>query len=311
MIKDYSLNETVTDFAVVRKKEVKDYEGKSFLSLELGDASGRIAGVWWEPDRVSVEDLEQGMIVKVRGVVQLYRGKNQLKVVRMRLAEEKEYDLADLLPHSRFSSEEMKGRLLSLSEKVENGFIRQLVFSFWDDEEFFKAYLKAAAGKLWHHAYIGGLAEHSLNVTELCLNISKLYDFLDRDLLIFGGLFHDMGKMAQYKISSFIDYSDEGRLIGHISWADHQIASRAEKIENFPPKLLMKIRHMILSHHGMIEYASPVVPQIPEAFILYYADEIDSKMGAIERIKEKTGDSAWSEYVSLINRHLYFDNDAT
>jgi 3'-5' exoribonuclease len=306
MIKDFILNETVTSFLVVRKNEVKEYNEKRFLSLEFGDSSGRMAGVWWDPEQFAIEDLKAGMVVKVRGDVQLYRGKNQLRVSRMRLAKEDEYVLSDMLPHSRFSVEDLKSKILSLSGRIENSHIKKLADSFWDDEKYFNAYLKAAAGKLWHHAYIGGLAEHSINVTEICLDMARKYDFLDRDLLIFGGLFHDMGKMAQYKITSFIDYTDEGRLIGHISWADNEISIRANGIEAFPPKLLMKIRHLILSHHGQIEYASPVVPQIPEAFILYYADEIDSKMGAIERIRDKSGGSGWSEYINLISRHIYF-----
>ncbi|MCP4703918.1 MAG: HD domain-containing protein, partial [candidate division Zixibacteria bacterium] len=246
-----------------------EYNEKKFLSLEFGDSGGRITGVWWEPERFAFDDLEEGMVVKVKGNVQQYRGKNQLQVQKMRLAKDEEYNLADLLPHSVFTIDELKNKVIGLSEKVENSHISKLMESFWNDDDFFAAYLKAAAGKLWHHSYIGGLAEHSINVTELCIGIANRYDFIDRDLLIFGGLFHDMGKLSQYKITSFIDYTDEGRLIGHISWADHVLANRAESVEAFPPRLLMKLRHLILAHHGQIEYASPVVPQIPEAFILY------------------------------------------
>jgi len=306
MIKDFVLNETATDFLVVRRKDIKEYNEKQFISFEFGDSSGRITGVWWEPEQFAIDDLAEGMVVKVRGDIQTYRGKNQLRVSRMRLAKEDEYNLSDLLPHSKYPLDEMKSKILKLSDRVENSFVRQLMEQFWNDEPFFTAYLKAAAGKLWHHAYIGGLAEHSINVTEICISTSEKYDFIDRDLLIFGGLFHDLGKLSQYKITSFIDYTDEGRLIGHISWADHEVARRAESIESFPPRLLMKLRHLILAHHGQIEYASPVLPQIPEAFILYYADEIDSKMGAISRIRDKNEGAGWSEYVKLLGRHLYF-----
>lgn len=309
MIKDFNLLETVTVFLAVRRKDVKEYNGNTFVSFEFGDASGRIAGVWWEPERFALEELEEGDVVKVKGTVAEYRGKMQLKVVKLRMAKEEEYKLSDLLPHSKFTKDELKAKILSLTERVENSYIRKLLDSFWTDEEFLNEYLKASGGKLWHHAFIGGLAEHSLNVTELCLDISKKYDFLDRDLLIFGGLFHDMGKMYQYKITSFIDYSDEGRLIGHISMADSIISERAGRIDSFPPALLMKLRHLILSHHGQIEFASPVVPQIPEAFVLYYVDELDAKMGAVDRIREKTGGSGWSDYVNLIQRKLYFGED--
>jgi 3'-5' exoribonuclease len=132
---------------------------------------------------------------------------------------------------------------------------------------------------------------------------------LDKDLLIFGGLFHDAGKIEQYQIKTMIDYSDSGRLIGHICIADAWITERAHKIDSFPSELLTKLRHMILSHQGQLEYATPVLPQIPEAFVLFYSDEIDSKMGAIERIRERQGGPAaagWSEYVKLLDRHLFF-----
>jgi len=309
MIKDFVLNNTVTAFVAVRRKDVKEYNGNTFISFEFGDASGRIQGVWWEPERFAVEELATGDIVKVKGTVSEYRGKAQLKVGKLRKAKDEEYSLADILPHSIFTKEELKARILSLTERVENGHIRKLLELFWSDEQFFDEYLKASGGKLWHHSFIGGLAEHSLNVTELCLDISKRYQHLDRDLLIFGGLFHDMGKVYQYKITSYIDYSDEGRLIGHISMADSLITKKAAEIESFPPVVLMKLRHMILSHHGQIEYASPVVPQIPEAFVLYYVDELDAKMGAVDRIREKTGGTGWSEYVHLIGRHLYFGEE--
>ncbi len=304
MIKDFVLNETITAFLSVRRREIKEYSGNNFISLEFGDASGRIAGVWWEPDRFGLEELQEGDVVKVRGTVSDYRGKPQLKIERLRPAKDDEYSLEEILPRSKFSEEELSKRIQVLTDRIENSHIKRLVESFWSDEEFMQSYLRAAAGKLWHHACIGGLAEHSANVAEICLDMSKKYSFLDRDLLIFGGLFHDMGKVSQYSIKSYIDYSDEGRLIGHICWADHIIAKRAEAIESFPPHLLMKLRHLIISHQGQLDYASPIVPQIPEAFVVFYADEIDSKMGAIERIKEKSGEG-WSEYVKLLDRFLY------
>lgn len=309
MIEDFVQNDTITAFLTVRKKDVKEYNGNTFISFEFGDASGRIAGVWWEPEQSAIETLEEGAVVKVKGGVGTYRDKPQLKVLKIRLAKEDEYDLSDLLPHSKFSREELRAKIISLTERVENGFVKKLIKSFWDEKPFLDSYLKASAGKLWHHSYIGGLAEHSINVTEICLDMAKQYHFLDRDRLIFGGLFHDMGKIYQYKITSYIDYSDEGRLVGHISLADGMIAEHASGIESFPPNLLTILRHLILSHHGQIEFASPIVPQIPEAFILYYADEIDSKMGAIERIREKSGAAGWSEYVKLLNRHLYFGKE--
>ncbi len=308
MIKDFELNESVTVFAAVWRRDIKEHNNITYISLEFGDASGRIPGVWWEPERYAVDELEEGDIVKVRGVVGEYRGKKQIRVNRMRPAKADEFDLADILPRSKYSDNDLGAKIISLTERVEDGFVKALMKSFWDNETFIKAYIRAAAGKLWHHAYIGGLAEHSINVAEICLDLSGRYSFLDRDQLIFGGLFHDMGKISQYSITSYIDYSTEGRLVGHINDADHLVATHAEQIDSFPPGLLIKLRHLLLAHHGQREFGSPVVPQTPEAFILNFADEIDSKMGAIDRIRQRT-ETGWSEYVRLLDRMLYFGEE--
>lgn len=306
MIREFVQNDTVTAYAAVRKKNIKEFNGNQFISFEFGDASGRIGGVLWEPDRTVLEEINEGDVVKVRGIISDYRGKPQLKVQLLRVAKDDEYDLADILPRSKKTDDELKSRLFELVDLVDDEFITKIMLLFFEDEDFMAKYLKATAGKLWHHSYLGGLAEHSINVAEICIALAPRYEFVSKDPLIFGGLFHDMGKIYQYNITSFIDFSDEGRLLGHISVADSKVVEQAAKIENFPPKLLVKLRHLILSHHGNLEYASPVVPQIPEAFLLYYADELDSKMGAIDRIREKTGGVGWSEYVNLIQRHIYF-----
>jgi 3'-5' exoribonuclease len=308
-IKDFVLDDTVTSFFAVRKKEVREYTRGQFVTLELGDSTGRINAVIWEPDQFCLTELAEGMVVKVRGVVGEYNNKKQITLNRIRPAQKGEYALEDILPHSAEPVEQRRARILSLTEKIENSYIKQLVKSFWDDEKFFSDFLKAAAGKLWHHAYVGGLSEHSANVAELALRVAAGYDFLERDLLIFGGLLHDVGKMKQYEIDTVIDYTDEGRLVGHISLADAWICERATKIEAFPEKLLMKLRHIVLSHHGTHEYASPIVPQMPEAFVIFYCDEIDSKLGAISRIRERQGGKGWSEYVKLLERYLYFGDE--
>ena len=308
-IKEFVVGDQITSFFAVRRKTVREYTKGQFVSLELGDASGRIGGVIWDPDQFALGDLSEGMVVKVRGVVGEYNNKAQLTISRLRLAEDDEYPLEHILAHSSRPIEERKARILSLTEKIENNYIKSLVESFWSDEEFFNNFLIAPAGKLWHHAYIGGLADHSANVTELAVRAAAGYDFLDKDYLLFGGLFHDAGKIGQYSTTTVIDYSDEGRLVGHICLADEWICRRAQQIEAFPEKLLMKLRHMILSHQGELAYATPVVPQMPEAFVVYYCDEIDSKMGAIERIRDRHEGKGWSDYVSLISRYLYFGED--
>jgi 3'-5' exoribonuclease len=305
-IKEFVVEDRIEGYFIVRRKELREFTRGKYLLTELGDNSGRVDAKMWEPDRFCFEDLTEGMVVKVRGQVTEYNGKLELTINKIRLATEDEYDLEEILAHSPQSREQRLARLTGLADKIENSYIRQLVQSFYDDPEFVDEFLKAAAGKLWHHAYIGGLSEHSANVGELALRVAAGYDFLNKDYLIFGGLFHDAGKIKTYTSDMVLDYTDEGRLINHICLCDAWIYQRAQTIDGFPEKLLTKLRHMILSHQGELAYASPVVPMMPEAFVLYYCDEIDSKMGAIDRIRTRQASPGWSEYVKMLDRFLYF-----
>jgi len=306
-IASLSAGDNITGFFAVRRCEVRDYTRGQYVSLELGDSSGRIPAVIWEPDQFSLSELETGMVVKVRGAASEYQGRLQLRVTRIRLAQEDEYSLEDILPHSQQPLEERRRRALALTDKIENTYIKKLINTFWEDESFFERFLQTPAGKLWHHAYIGGLSEHSANVAELALRVAEGYDYLNKDYLIFGGLLHDIGKVDTYKVTASIDYTDQGRLIGHICIADTWICDRAHTIEAFPEQLLIKLRHLILSHQG--EFETPVRPMMTEAFVLYYCDEIDSKLGAIAHIHTKQEGSGWSNYIKLLDRFLYFDDN--
>jgi len=305
-IVDFVKDDQIEGYFSIRKKEVREYVRGLFVSLELGDSSGRLGAVMWEPDQFALEELAEGMVVKARGVVGEYRNKLQFTVARLRLATDDEYALSDIMPHSPQSREERLARLRALRDQIENQHVRALTDSFLDDPVWLDGFLKAAAGKLWHHATVGGLSEHSANVAELTLRVAQGYDFLNRDYLIFGGMFHDAGKMAAYDTRTVIDFTDAGRLIDHICISDEWVCRRAQAIDGFPEKLLMILRHLILSHHGEREFGAPVVPQMPEAFILYYCDEIDSKMGAIDRIRSRQDGRGWSEYINILNRFLYF-----
>lgn len=303
-ISEMVIDDTVTGFFAVRKKTVRESVRGQFVSLELGDHSGRINAVSWDPDQFCLVELEAGMVVKVKGVVSEYQDKKQFVLSRLRLAKSDEYELDDILPHSSKPIEERRARILALADRIENSYLKQLADSFLLDESFLEEFLISPAGKLWHHAFIGGLSEHSANVAELAMEVGSHYEFLDKDIILFGGLFHDAGKMATYSTGTMIDYTDDGRLIGHIVLLDQWICERAKQIEAFPAKLLTKVRHILLSHQG--EFDTPVQPMMPEAFIVYYCDEIDSKMGAIERIRSRHDGVGWSDYVNLLSRYLYF-----
>jgi len=299
-----AVNDTVTGFFAVRKKAVRESVRGDFVSLELGDHSGRVNAVCWDPDQFCLIELEAGMVIKAKGVVGEYRDKKQLVLSRIRLAKDGEFQLETILPHSSKPLEERRARILSLAERIENSYLKALADSFLHDEKFLESFMTSPAGKLWHHAFIGGLSEHSANVAQMAMELGSHYGFLDKDLLLFGGLFHDAGKMASYATGTMIDYTDDGRLIGHIVLMDQWLCERAKRIEGFPDQLLTKVRHILLSHQG--EFDTPVQPMVPEAFIVYYCDEIDSKMGAIERIRSRHNGVGWSGFVNLLSRYLYF-----
>lgn len=305
-IRDWEQGERIEAFVALRKVERREYTGGERLSLEFGDPTGRIEGVMWEGFHDIVADLTPGCVVKVRGLVGSFRDKPQLKVERIRLAQPDEARPQDFLPRSDVDPETLASELERYLESLQDPHLRRLMFELFESDNLRERYLAAPAGKLWHHNTIGGLAEHSLNIVRICEFACTLYPELDRDLLVCGALLHDLGKIEQYSVTSMIDYSDEGRLVGHINTGDFRVAMAIRNIEDFPVETANALRHLIVSHQGELAQGSPVVPMTPEAFVLHYADELDSKMGALHRVMEKTGDADWSEYVNLIGRYLYF-----
>lgn len=317
-IRDLKPGEEVSGFFAVRKKELKEYDSRFFLKLELGDASGRLDAVMWEDAAVTNNQIEVGAVVKIKGTVTTYRDDLQINVRNLRPAKPEEFSLDEILPRSRFSKEELEKRFAEEVGRIKNPHLKKLLELFMTErlpgageKKIFDAYLEAPAGKLWHHNYIGGLAEHSLQMAEIARKLAPFYPLVDVDLLVAGALLHDSGKVWQYQAIGFFDYTTEGRLVGHINSGDHYIASLAEKIEGFPAELLLRLRHLILSHQGTGEQGSPIVPQTPEAFVLYSIDELDSKMGALARIWEKEKKAGWSEYINLISRYIYWGENRT
>jgi len=305
-IRDWEQGERIEGFVALRKLERKEHTGGERLSLEFGDRSGRIEGVMWEGFESIIDDLVVGTVVKVRGVVGSFRDKPQIRVEKIRPAQPDEARPEDFLPRSAVDPETLAGEFDRYLASLQDPHLKQLMFHLFETDNLRERYLAAPAGKLWHHNTIGGLAEHSLNIVRICDFACTLYPELDRDLLVCGALLHDLGKIEQYAVTSMIDYSDEGRLVGHINTGDFRVATAMRSLPDFPAETERALRHLIVSPQGELAQGSPVVPMTPEAFVLHYADELDSKMGAVRRVMEKTGDADWSEYINLIGRYLYF-----
>jgi 3'-5' exoribonuclease len=305
-IREWEQGQRVEAFVALRKLERREYPGGERLSLEFGDQSGRIEAVMWEGFDTAIDELEVGGVVKVRGIVGTYKDRPQVRVERIRAATADEALPADFLPHSPVSPEDLECGLAASLASLTDPDLRGLMEYLFTSGDLRAQYLAAPAGKLWHHNTVGGLAEHSLNVARLCEFACEMYPYLDRDLLVCGAVLHDLGKIDQYEATAMFDYTDQGRLVGHINTGDQRVAAAIGDIPDFPAETAMVLRHLIVSHQGEFAKGSPVVPMTPEAFVLHFADELDSQMGALRRIADKTGDAPWSEFVNLIGRYIYF-----
>jgi len=302
----------VLDFFIVNKINVKykkngiDY----YLQFVLSSKSDKIkANLWNNPDKYK-EVIKPGDIVKIKGVVELFNNEKFIQINRIRLKNDDDsITAADLLPKYSGDLKVIEDEFDKLLNTVKDDFLSSLLKSVFCDEKFYIKFREAPAGKKWHHNYIHGLIEHTLSMVKTADKICEVYVDIDRDLLLTGTFFHDIGKVFEYSRSTIIDYSDEGRLIGHLNIGHNFLSKKIENIENFPNVLKNKVLHMILSHHGEYEKGSPVLPMFKEALILYYLDEIDSKLNAFNRIitSEKKEDVKWSNYVNLINRFIFFD----
>ena len=310
-IREWEPGQRVEAFVALRKLERREFPGGERLSLEFGDQSGRIEGVMWEGFETLVDDVAVGSVVKIRGMVGTYKDRPQVRVERIRPATPDEAKPADFLPQSPVEPEELARKLDEAIESLTDTDLRHLMEHLFTSDNLREEYLSAPAGKLWHHNTVGGLAEHSLNLVRICEYACLMYPDLDRDLLVCGALLHDLGKVDQYETTAMFDYTDEGRLIGHINTGDQRVAAAIADLEGFPAETAMVLRHLIVSHQGEFSKGSPVLPMTKEAFVLHFADELDSKMGALRRVGEKTGDAKWSDYVNLIGRHIYFGHHKT
>jgi 3'-5' exoribonuclease len=310
-VKDLKPGLEVTEFFVLRKKEIKEYDGQKFLKLELGDKSGRIDAVLWDNINQAYDQAEVGEMVKVKGWVTTYKEMPQLKVDKIRKAKDGEIDLVDFLPVTDRDFNLLFDDFKNVVQTIEDSYLKKLLELLSEDLSLMERFKRAPGGKLWHHAKIGGLLEHTLKVVSICEKAAQMYDLVDRDLLITGALVHDIGKVSSYSADGFFDYTDEGRLLGHIVSGDELIDRTIQKIPGFPRDLALKLKHLILSHQGQLEQASPVVPQTIEAIILHYADELDAKADAFSHIikTQKIKGKKWSDWVHLINRFIYLGED--
>jgi len=296
-------------FLVKEKITAMAKNGKPYLTIKLMDKSGDVDAKVWDNVDVVAGRFEKNDFLEISAKASVYLGKMQLVISELRKMPEEEVVLADFLPETDRDIEEMEGELTALLATLTNSWLRRLLDGFFADPEVMALYRVAPAAKGMHHVYLGGLLEHSLAVASLVDAIVPLYKGLNRDLLIAGALLHDVGKVREMKFSRSFDYSDEGKLIGHITIGVEMIHERVCQLPGFPTELAMQLKHLILSHHGQYEYGSPKRPKTVEATVLSYLDDLDSKINGIRTHIKKEGEMQgnWTAYHRLYDRYFYVD----
>ncbi|MDP8239475.1 MAG: HD domain-containing protein [Candidatus Hatepunaea meridiana] len=309
-LRDYEAGETFTGFFVLRKKDMRTKrDGGAYLMLEFGDRSGRLPGIVWNDAERIFSELKVGGIIKLNGRIELYRDDFQVGIRQLRAAvPEDNVDPSGFIEVSVIDPRENLDRLLEFVDAVSNQYLNKLLLSFLEDDEFVEKLLRTPGGKHWHHNRLGGLIEHTLGVCRVCRFLGRIYPDINKDLLVTGAILHDIGKVEEFSTDTMIDYTNRGRLVGHVSIGAHEVASRAASIEGFPVELLDRLIHLILSHQD--EFGSPVLPEIREAFLLHYADQIDSKMDALNRIKGGLKEDERWKFVNLLNRWIDFSDSS-
>lgn len=281
--------------------------GKPYMNLKLMDKSGEIEAKVWDNVDVLGGVFEKDDFVAVKGKASIYLNKMQLVVAELKRIPESAIQLADFLPTTLRDIAEMEGELGALVSSLKDPHLRTMMESFLSDTVFMEGYRTAPAAKGMHHVYLGGLLEHSLAVAKLADTILPLYAPLNRDLLLVGALLHDIGKVREMVYLRSFDYTDEGKLIGHITIGVEMIQEKIAAIPGFPLETAILLKHMMLSHHGQYEYGSPKRPKTMEATILNYLDDLDAKINGIRTHvgKEPESSSRWSSYHKLYDRYFF------
>jgi 3'-5' exoribonuclease len=270
-------------FLVLAKQQRTTKSNKPYLNLILGDKTGQLEGRVWElSDPRIAKDYDRGDIVKARGSASRFDDRLQMKIDQLRKATASEVDKADLLPSTTYDVAELWRQLLSFVDSVTNPDLKLLLGTLLAEPDLAQAYREAPAARQLHHAWLGGLLEHVVSLLTLADRVAPHYPILDRDLLLTGVILHDVGKVRELSWEIGFEYTVEGTLLGHIQMGMALVEKTIDSLPSFPPKLKTLVLHMILSHHGKLEFGSPKLPMIPEALVLNFLDDLDAKMQAVQ-----------------------------
>jgi 3'-5' exoribonuclease len=295
-------------FLLKEMSRAETRSGKPYLILTVMDRSGELPARLWDNADALLPECKPGSLVSIAGQAQTYRETLQLKVDTVKSVAAEGQDMLPFLPSSCLDIDHMATRVVSLAQSITEPSYRKLLLKFFNDRSFFADFQVAPAAKNMHHAYLGGLLEHTLSVSRLAEAVSGLYPALDRDLLLTGSLLHDIGKVAELSFHSYpFNYTDQGRLVGHLVLGVTMVQDRINSITDFPDKLAMRLQHLILSHHGRYEFGSPTLPMMGEAFVLNFLDDLDAKLNFMGRLEEHAAEEGyqWSDFQRTLDRFLF------
>lgn len=300
-------NQLVTALFLVQHKDVRQKKsGEPYLSMVLGDRSGDVDAKMWDNVAEVLDTFERDDFVRIKGLLQVYQNRPQLTVHKLMRVEDREVDFADFFPASKRDPNDMFAELQAMIAGFTNPHLKALLDTLFADEEIARRYRTAPAAKGIHHAWLGGLIEHVLSLCYLARAAAAHYEGLDLDLLLTGCVVHDVGKIYELNYERAFSYSSDGQLLGHMLMGIRLLGDKFAAVPGFPPRLRNLIEHMILSHHGELEFGSPKLPMFPEALLLHLLDNLDSKMESMRATidKDRMVDGCWTCYNQALDRTI-------
>ena len=300
-------NKVIVSSFVVTTKQVKPKKsGEPYLALTLADRCGQIEAKMWDNVEDAIDAFEQEDFLKIKGLLNKYKNRFQLTIHKLRKLGDSEVDFADYLPKTTKNVDDLWRTLEDFVSSVRDPHLKALLQSFIADPEIAVAYRNAPAAKTLHHAYIGGLLDHVVSLFRSCDLLSRNYPQINRDLLIAGAFLHDIGKIHELSYKRSFAYTSRGQLLGHMIIELEMLQAKIAKIPGFPDQLKTLLEHLIISHHGEYEFGSPKLPMFPEALMLHYLDDLDSKMESMRAHfeREAENESTWTSYNASLGRTL-------
>ena len=296
---------------VVRKSVARSRKDKEYIALKVRDKSAEMNAHIWDNVEAYRDRFNENDYVLIKGRVVSFQGILQLNVFHLEPFQG-EVDPRDFLPQTEKNIGNLKLALRSAVEEVKNEWLARLLKEFFlRDKDFQGRFELTPAAKSMHHAWLGGLLEHTIGVLQLAQQVAPLYPYLDQDLLVAGALLHDIGKVEELSYEKSFGYTSRGRLLGHIVIGVEMVREKAAKISGFPPSLLMLIEHLLLSHHGEYQWGSPKRPKIPEAVMLHYLDDLDAKLNSIAVFcsGQSEAGATWTNYNKVFERYFLLDRN--